>query len=79
MDSHPLDRPVGSDLSYFVFQRRRREAELIAQGLDSTNQALYPLAGVECREHFLADRQRFAGDSAQPSPLGVALGAVDSE
>lgn len=55
--THHLDRPVGSDLSNEVFQRRRRLAELTAPQLDSLNQRLYPLPSVLVqRESFISDR-----------------------
>ena len=55
---HPLDRPIGSDLSQLVLEKRRRQLELGSQVLDSTNQRLYPLPSqlVE-REAFIADRE----------------------
>jgi hypothetical protein len=62
-----------------VFQRRQREAELIAQGMDSTNQPLYPMAGAAGREEFISDRERFAGDQARPNPKGIAVVARELE
>lgn len=52
-----MDTPIASDLSYLVFQKRRRDAELQTPQLDSTNQRLYPIpcAFVQ-REAFIADR-----------------------
>jgi hypothetical protein len=52
------DRPIASDLSYFVFQKRRERGELGACALDSSNQALYPLPSqVVQREGFIASRE----------------------
>jgi len=75
--AHHLDRSVGSDLSYLVLERRQREAQLIAQGLDSSHQTLHPMAGVAYCEDFIADRERFAGDQARPNPKTIAIGEQD--
>ena len=52
------DYPVASDLSYFVFQKRRERGELGACALDSTNQKLHPLPSqLVQRESFIASRE----------------------
>ena len=57
MDKHPLDRPVGSDLSYECFKLRQRTGELATPKADSTLRHLYPItAGCE-RHAFIADRE----------------------
>ncbi len=75
---HPLDRPIGSDLSYRVFELRRERGELGAGGLDRNHQRLQTISGYNPRV-FVADMPEFAGDSANPTPLGVAVGERDSE
>lgn len=51
------DYPVASDLSYFVFQKRRERGELAPCALDSSNQRLYPIpCAVVQREAFISAR-----------------------
>ena len=55
---HPLDRPIGSDCSYEIVQRRRLSGELGAQSLDSQNRRLYPIpCAIVQREGFIASRE----------------------
>ena len=56
MDRHPLDRPICSDRSYEVLQRRRRDFELTTPQLDSSNQKLVTMPGHIDRHAFIADR-----------------------
>lgn len=56
--SHPLDRPIASDLSYFTLQKRRQAGELSPCALDSSNQRLYALPSQMVQRHALiADRE----------------------
>jgi hypothetical protein len=56
--AHPLDHSIASDLSYLVFEKRRRESELGLQVLDSSNQRLYALPShLVQREAFVYDRE----------------------
>lgn len=62
--SHPLDRPIGSDLSFECFQRRARRFELAAPQLDSSNQVLHLLpSAVVQREAFAASKPGGVSDT----------------
>ena len=54
MERHPLDRPLGSDLSYQVAKFRREHPELEAGRLDSTNQRLRSIPCIF--DGYIADR-----------------------
>jgi hypothetical protein len=69
MALHPLDRPVGSDLSQQVLERRRLQGELASAALDSQNRRLYGLPSQCVERHaFIADRE-----SVRDSFQGEAL------
>lgn len=78
MDRHPLDRNIGSDLSYFCLQRRREELQGRTGAFDSSHQRLRTITGYNPRV-FVAEVDEMGGDTANPVPVTVALGAVDSE
>lgn len=66
--THPLDRPIGSDLSYFTLQRRAREGELPAAVADSVLRRLDPLPShLVGRHEFVADRQSVITDQRELS------------
>ena len=62
--AHALDRPVASDLSYLVIQKRRDQREFGPQVLDSVNKRLYPLPSQMVERHaFFADRETVEDDT----------------
>ena len=55
---HPLDRPIGSDLSFQVFQKRRRLSELGLPELNDQNRRLHNLPSqIVQREAYIASRE----------------------
>jgi len=71
-----MDRPIASDLSYFVAQKRRQRGEFGASALDSRNERLYAIPSlIAHRRAFIADTYDDAADDANPNPLTVAFGA----
>jgi hypothetical protein len=72
-------QPVASDLSYFVLERQRQEAQGIARGFDCTHQRLRTITGYNPRV-FVGDPdfgQPEGGDSATPNPLTRAVGEAE--
>ena len=55
MDRHPLDRPLSSDKSFEVYQRRAGRAELRLDLTDSTLCRFDPLVHVPGARQFIAD------------------------
>lgn len=60
--THPLDRPVGSDLSFLVLQRR------VAARDTDVSRRVYPVTGYR---RFVADP-----DMGQPDESGVVVDTV---
>ena len=75
MSLHPLDRPIGSDLSYRVSQLRRERGEFGPGAFDRNHQPLHMITGYSPRV-FVADVDEFGGDSAQPVPR-IAVGEAE--
>jgi len=72
------DRPIASDLSYFVLQQRRQRNEFGASALDSVNQRLYAIPSLLAnRRAFIADPDQDTADGPNPNPITAALGARD--
>lgn len=68
--SHPLDRPIASDLSYQVFEARRLRGELGSGAFDSTHRQLNRVSGYR---QFIADVDE-VGDTANPHAPRVVVG-----
>lgn len=71
--AHHLDRSVGSDLSYRVFELRRQRGELGAASLNTNHQLFNVPSLIANRRRFVADVEE-GSDNAQPVPLSVAVG-----
>lgn len=67
------DLPVASDLSYFVFQKRRERGELHAALFYGRDQSLDP-ALKAARKRFRLQADEFGADSADPNPTVIAVG-----
>ena len=65
--THPLDRPLVSDLSYEVLQARLRRGDM-HQSLDSQNRRLFPLPSeLVQREAYIADRDALDEETLIPT------------
>ena len=66
--THPLDRPLVSDLSYEVLQARLRRGDMGHQSLDSQNRRLFPLPSeLVQREAYIADKDAIFASNLIPT------------